>query len=176
MRRLSLLCVLAVATLLGYGAAGPYLAISAISDAVRSEDATALAKQIDFPPLRESLKRQLRDATLRKAGADTQASLLGGFGVAIAGQLSDVAVDAMVTPIGIGALMEGHKSWNRLSGVAPPTRDTARDRPDPFADASRRFESLSRFTVTVEGSDGSPVVFVLTRKGLRWKLSDIRIA
>ena len=47
--------------------------------------------------------------------------------------------------------------------------------PDPLRDASYRFESPSRFTATVRNADGDPVVFVLTRDGLRWKLTDIQL-
>ena len=46
---------------------------------------------------------------------------------------------------------------------------------DPLADARYRFESTTRFTATVTDRSGEPLVFVLSRQGLRWKLSDIRL-
>jgi hypothetical protein len=42
-------------------------------------------------------------------------------------------------------------------------------------DAQYRYESLSRFTATVHDDQGRPVVFVMTRHRLRWRLSDIRL-
>lgn len=151
------------------------MTVDAIREAVRTEDARALAKQIDFPPLRDSLKRQLRDAMLRKVGVEAQSSLLGALGMTVAGGLADGAVEAMVTPAGIGALMEGRKTWNRLSGLPPPSRGDSGDRPQPLQDVRYRFESPSRATATVRSDGGGETVFVLTRKGLRWKLSDIRL-
>ena len=169
------IAAIALVALLAWVAAGPYMTVNAIRDAVRTEDASALAKQIDFPPLRDSLKRQLRDAMLRRVGIEAQSSLLGALGMTVAGGLADGAVEAMVTPAGIGALMEGHKTWNRFSGLPPPAPEDTGDRPQPLQDPRYRFESPSRVTATVQGDDGSETVFVLTRKGLRWKLSDIRL-
>ena len=45
----------------------------------------------------------------------------------------------------------------------------------PLKDSHKRFESTSRFTATVTTPDGRPVVFVLDRQGLRWRLTDIRL-
>lgn len=163
------------AALLAYTAAGPYLAINAIREAVKTEDSRALARQVDFPALRTSLKAQLTDRVVREAGAEAQSSLVGAFGLRLATGLVGGAVDAMVTPAGLGALMEGRKLWNRGAGIAPPSRADTGQQPEPLRGAVQRYESPSRFTATVHDDAGRPVVFVLTRDGLRWKLSDIRL-
>jgi hypothetical protein len=167
--------VAVLAALLAYTAAGPYLAINAIREAVKTEDSRALAKQVDFPALRSSLKAQLNDRLVRQAGPEAQSSLFGAFGLRLATGLVGGAVDAMVTPSGLGALMEGRKVWNRGSGIAPPSRSDTSQQPDPLRDAVQRYESPSRFTATVHDDSGRPIVFVLSRDGLRWKLSDIRL-
>ena len=170
---LALALLLAV---LGYAAAGPYLAVHAIGKAVREENAAALAKHVDFPPLRASLKAQLTDRVVRTVGIEAQSGLLGALGTGVAGSLVGGTVDLMVTPAGLGAMMEGRKVWNRVGGLPPPSAsDDTWERHDPLRDAERRFESTSRFTATVRTDAGDPVVFVLTRDGLRWKLSDIRL-
>ena len=56
MKKLAWLSAIAALLLLAYTAAGPFLAIHAIRDAVRSEDSRALSKRVDFPALRQSLK------------------------------------------------------------------------------------------------------------------------
>jgi len=38
-----------------------------------------------------------------------------------------------------------------------------------------RYESASRFTATIHDDHGKPIVFVLRRTGLRWRLADIRL-
>ena len=172
---LALLVVVAV-LLFGYLAAGPFLAYNAIRTAVQAHDTAELAEHVDFPVLRRNLKLQIDDYVVRKAGADVQSSLLGAFAVRIASGVAGGMVDTMVTPAGIGALLEGRTIWHRASGggVADNTYENAPP-PDRLREASYGFESLSRFTATVEDEDGDPVTFVLSREGLHWKLTDIRL-
>lgn len=161
-------------TLGAYVAAGPYLTIRAIQQAVQEDDTRALARQVDFPALRGSLKLQLDDYLVRSAGAEAQDSAFGRLGLRLASGLAGGAVDAMVTPIGLAGIMEGRRVWRRVDVRAPP-RAPGESAPMPLRDAVHRYESPSRFTATVYDEAGRPVVFVLTRKGLRWRLSDIRL-
>lgn len=173
---------LVIALLLALGAyvgAGPYLTVRAIRVAVKTQDAAALSRQVDFPALRASLKRQLGDRLLREAGPDMQSNLFGAIGLSLAGGLIGGVVDSMVTPLGLGAMMEGRKVWKRVDGGLSP-QDAPGDgsiapEPEPLHDARYRYESLSRFTATVQDDSGHPLVFVMTRDGLQWRLSDIRL-
>lgn len=170
-----------LAVLLGsYVVAGPYLTFRAIRSAVQTQDAAALSDQVDFPALRASLKAQLSDRLVRAVGIDGQSGMLGAIGMTVAGGLVNGAVETMVTPVGLGALMEGRKVWNRIGdGIAHPDvadpSTVAGERPQPLQRAEYRYESASRFTATVHDDSGKPIVFVMTRNGLRWKLSDIRL-
>jgi hypothetical protein len=166
-----------VVALLAWTAAGPYMTVHAIRDAIEARDSAALARQVDFPALRGSLKAQLGDRIAREAGAQAQDNPFAAFGLVVANGLAGGLVDAMVTPAGLGAMMEGRKVWDRATGLPPPGSDAARASPRerPLHDAEYRFESLSRFTATVQDDQGRPVVFVMTRSGLRWRLSDIRL-
>ena len=83
----------------------------------------------------------------------------------------ETAVDAMATPTGLAALMEGRAVWKRLRD--PGGTDPAA--PEPLHDARYRFESLSMFTATIRNEDGAPIVFVLHRQGVHWMLADIRL-
>ena len=176
-RGLKIVAAVLVALLLGitaYAASGPYLAVRAIRSAVRDNDAAALAGYVDFPALRGSLKAQLQDRLARRAGEDMQASAIGALGLSIAGGVIDGAIDSMVTPLGIGALMQGRIIASRLEGsFATVVTDNARA---PVQDAVYRYESASRVTATVRTQSGTPVVMVLTRNGLHWRLSDVRLA
>ena len=163
----------------GYVAAGPYLTVRAIKSALREQDAGALSEQVDFPALRASLKAQLLDAMVREAGDGVQANPLGAFALTMATGLVNATVEAMVTPVGLAGVMEGRKLWsNALDSFRRPTTDAQGApvaAPEPLRDARYRYESLSRFTATVEDESGKPVVFVLRRDGLNWKLADIRL-
>lgn len=178
MRKWLALVVLLLAGLLGYVAAGPYITVHAIRTAIQRQDANTLARNIDFPALRASIKAQLMDQLVRAAGVDAQSSVLGALGANVAGGMVDGAVETLVNPYGLAALIEGQKTWDRLGDrfsnpnmIDPPQAP----REKPWKDADHHYESLSRFTVTVKDGENRPVVFVLTRAGLRWKLSDIRI-
>lgn len=174
MKKWLVLALVVLVALVGYVAAGPYLTVRAIRIAVKEQDAAALSRQVDFPALRASLKAQLDDRLLRRAGPDLQSNPFAAIGLSIANSLVGGGVDAMVTPAGLGALMEGHKIWKRVDdGIS--TRDPSVPAPEVLHDASYRYVSASRFTATASDEDGRPMVFVMTRHGLRWKLSDIRL-
>jgi len=164
----------AVLVLAVWTVAGPWLAVRAIDDAIQANDAQALARQVDFPLLRASLKRQLADRVVRAAGPDVQASALGAFGLGLATGATSLAVDATVNPVGLAALLEGRAVWRQVGNdFAPPDPDATTRR--TFEDATYRYESLSRFTATLPDEDGSELVVVLERQGLRWRLVDVRL-
>lgn len=177
MKKWLALIVAALIALAAWVAAGPFLSINALRAAVKSQDTAALAEHVDFPVLRSNLKAQLDDYVLRQAGSDVQSNPFGAIALRIAGGLTGGAVDALLTPAGIGAVMEGRNLWQRASGAGIDRDDPyAHATPtDPLKDARYRFESTTVFTATVPDRSGDPVVFVLTRDGLRWKLSDIRL-
>lgn len=176
MKKWIALAVLALALVVGWLAAGPFVAIHAIRSAIAEQDAAKLSEYVDFPALRTSLKQQIDDYVVRRAGADVQSNLLGALALSLASGASGTAVDALATPAGLAALMEGRNFWHRLSGqrqgedayaAAPPR--------DPLEGASYRYESLSRFTATVRNADGDPVTFVLSRQGWVWRVTDVRL-
>lgn len=175
-RRLVVL-VAAGVLLLGYIAAGPFIAVDSIRGAIKAQNTAELARHVDFPMLRANLKAQFDDYLARRAGPDVQSSIFGAFGVRIASGVAAGSVDAMVTPAGLGAMLGGRTLWHRVSGAGMVDGDTYQHAPppDPFEGATYGFESPARFTATVRNDDGEPMVFVLTRDGLRWKLSDVRL-
>ncbi len=176
MKKWLLATILVLLALGGYVAAGPYIAYTAIRNAVESKDTAKLSRNVDFPLLRANLKLQLDDYMVRRAGADVQSSVFGVFAVRVASGLAGAAVDTMITPAGLAAILEGRAVVHRVAGdtgsdpyrPAPPT--------NPLRDPSYRFESLSRFSATIPGDDGEDFDLVLSRHGMRWKLTDIRLS
>lgn len=163
-----------LALLVAYVAAGPFLTVNAIRDAVETRNTARLSRHVDFPALRGSIKLQVDDYLVSRAGADVQSSLFGAIGLRIASGMAGSAVDTMVTPAGLAAMMGGQTLWNRVTGREVRVDPDATP-PDALEDAAYRFESPSRFTATVIDDAGEPVAFVLTRRGLSWKLSDVRL-
>jgi hypothetical protein len=178
---IALIAVL-LALLLAYAAAGPYMTIRAIRHAVVAQDAGELAEQVDFPSLRASLKAQLLDAVVREAGDDLQSSAMGTIALTLMTGVVNGTVDGMVNPAGLSAVMQGRRLWRNTqdSFRRPAVDGTGEPIPpppqvEPLHDATMHYESASRFTATIRNEDGKPVVFVLKRSGLRWRLADIRL-
>lgn len=176
MKKWLALIVVVLVLVAGGIAAGPFFTINAIRTAVKEQDAARLSQQVDFPSVRTSLKQQVDDYVVRRAGVDMQSSLLGSIALRLASGATDGVVDAMATPAGLAAVMEGRNFWHRLSGQRASDDSYATAPPrDPLEGAKYRFESPSRFTATLNNADGDPVVFVLTRRGFRWKVTDVRL-
>jgi len=178
MKKLLWLTLAVLVVLAGLVFSGPYLTVHGLSRAIEQRDTATLDRYVDFPMLRANLRAQLSDYVVRRAGPEMQSNLFGALLLSAGERLSATAVDALVTPTGIGAVLEGHTLWKRASNdLDSPTNDPyAAPRPArPLKDAEHHFESLSRFTATAYTPEGAPVVFVLHRSGLRWKLVDIRL-
>jgi hypothetical protein len=177
MKKWIALLVLVVLAFAGWIAAGPFLTVNAIREAVATEDTAALQKHVDFAAVRSSLRGQVEDAIARRSGVDADTHPLGVLALGLANSAAGGIVDALATPAGIGAVLQGRGLLHRLRGGGIKADDTYAHQPppDPLRDAKYRFESPSRFTATVHTADGDPVVFVLRRQGLRWKLTEIRL-
>ena len=175
MKKWIALIVVVLLALGTYVIAGPYLAINGIRTALAEQDTGKLERHVDFPALRVSIKAQMQDKLARRTG-DMQSNLAGAFALSIANNFVGSGVDAVVTPLGIGALLQGRSLWKRSLGETMDGDAYGKAIPmDPLKQAVRRYESPSRFTATVLDEDGKPMVFVFTRRGLRWKLADIRL-
>lgn len=177
MKKWIALVVLALLALVAWIGAGPFLTIHAIRGAIQDQDAAALSEHVDFPAVRTSLKQQIDDYVVRRAGPDVQSDLLGSIALRLASSATGGMVDAAATPLGLAALLEGRNFWQRLDGSRrnEDTPYAAAPARDPLEGARYRYESPSRFTATVLNADGDPVVFVLTRKGLKWRVSEVRL-
>ena len=124
MKKWLALPVLAAVLLLGYAAAGPFLAYNGIREAVKAQDTAALAEHVDFPVLRGNLKARIDDYVVRRAGPGMQSNVFGAFAVRVASGLAGGLVDTLVTPAGLAALLEGRTVWHRASGGGSRTTPT----------------------------------------------------
>lgn len=140
--------IAALVLLAAYVIGGPYLAIRGISQAIEQRDTGKLARHVDFGAVRVNIKAQLN--------------------------LTGAGVDTFVTPLGIAALLQGDILWKRAIGDTVGGDTWAPPSPaKPLANTTGHYESLSRYTATTRLEDGSEVVFILSRQGLRWRLTNI---
>jgi hypothetical protein len=151
----------------GWFWASPLIAMHALKASAQAGDRDALADEVDFPAVRESLKSQLKAAVVgklaeRKDGSNAIAALGAMFAVTIA----DGVIDAVISPDGIRTLVAQGKVH-----VAGQTQTDDGSTP-PHWVIERK--GLGRFTAyPVTPGDDKPPILVFTRANLSWKLTDI---
>lgn len=177
MKKLIGVLILAVAAVCAWWFGGPYLTVHGLSKAIEQRDTARLERYVDFPRVRSSLRAQLNDYLVRQAGPELASSPFGALLYGLGDQLGSAAVDTMVTPTGIGALLQGHVLWKRGrnelqgGGAFGPTEPA-----QPLKHAEHHFEALDRFVVDVDRGPGQPPLkVVLEPQGLRWKVVDLQL-
>ncbi len=164
-----------VAVLLIVWIASPVLAGQALIRAAKAGDEQALDRLVDFPSLRSSMKSELSDAVAAHIGRDprVQDSGLGGLGMILAPMLLGGAVDAVVTPQGVAAMIR--------TGQAPDPTDRDPPKPSTKDDGDRIHQSwgyrnVNTFAVTLtrRHDPDRHLALLLDRRGLfGWKLAAI---
>lgn len=177
MKKLIAILVLLVLAVAGGWFGGPYLAVHALSRSIEARDMARLERHVDFPRVRSSLRAQLDDYLVRQAGPDIAASPFGALLYGLGGQLGGAAVDTLVTPVGIRAMLQGHVLWKRGRNELQGGDSWAATEPArPLDGAHHRFERWNRFVVDVPRQDGQPPLrVVLEPQGLRWKVVDLQL-
>ncbi len=155
-----------------YAVAAPYITVHRIKSAARNDDGEALSAHIEFISARQSLKDQMNVMFAKKMAEDEEMkdNPFAALGAAFAGVVVDKMVDAYVTPAGITQLMSGEKPQPRGERSGKDGNSAYRE---PLEDASMSYESLNKFVARIRNQEGGETRFVLTRRGLDWKLTEI---
>lgn len=173
-KRLLIFTTMAMLAFIGWIAAGPYLAMHGIHQAIEKKDIQQLGRHVDYPALRTNIKAQVENRIAHEIN-QRFGDQAGSMNPGVAGMLSDNAVDAMTSPAGIAILLQGSSLAQHAAGSIDPQRGSTTTPPpyDPLKDAKTGFRSPSRFVATVHSAKGNPVDFVFERRGLRWRLTNI---
>jgi len=177
MKKLIGILVALVLAIVAWWFSGPYLTVHGLSKAIEQRDTARLERYVDFPRVRSSLRAQLNDYMVRQAGPDVATSPFGALLYGLGDRIGGAAVDSLVTPTGIGAMLQGHVLWKRgrnelQGGDAFGPTEPAR----PLKNAEHHFEALDRFVIDVDRGPGEPPLkVVLEPQGLRWKVVDLQL-
>ena len=153
------LAVLLVIVAGGWLWGSPYLTLAQMKKAADARDLTALSARVDYPAVRADVKTQLRERLEHADG-----SPLDRLGAAIAEQVADPAVDAIVTPEGMRALFASAA----VAQAARPSLASA----EPGEMQVQR-DGLGQFSLTTANGSGPEVVFEL--QGLTWRVTAVRL-
>lgn len=157
-----LVALLAVGGVCAYGYFSPHLALGRLQEAAEADDMATLREQVDFPAVRASLKQQIKARIEQRSQAS--ANPLVALGTALAGSLTEPAVDALVTPETLAKLLRGEAFG---SPEAPRLQLDSRSLP-------MAYNGWDEFVVGPESESGFRVV--LRRDGLfAWTLTDVRL-
>lgn len=153
-----------------YVAAMPYITIHQMKSAAETHDGEALSEHIEFPSVRQSLKDQMNAMFITKMAENNElrGNPFAAVGTVFAEKMVDSMVNSVVTPTVVARLMSGEKT--RAGQDLGRASSSGRK---PLADASMSYETLNKFVVAVKTDEGGEVKFVLRRRGLNWKLTEI---
>lgn len=115
------LLILSAVVVVGAYLAMPILTVRALVRAAETGDEAALERLVDFPAFRESLKEQLTGRLMAEMREDerTDDSALAGLGMLFGPMLVDGAVDALVNPQAIAAMVETAEAPDPADAVTP---------------------------------------------------------
>lgn len=154
---------------------GPFLTVYAISNAVQKKDSEKLASHVAFGQLRQNLKTQFRQSLQNNAQINTANNPFGDIAMVFASTLIEGAVETFVTPEGLEKIVLGKVPT--LNAINSATSDAGDKMVTEGARKKQeyryKYQSLNRFSVWLVNQNKQETQFVLTRKGLSWKLTNI---
>lgn len=186
----------AVVAIAAYWYWSPFLAARQLQTAAQSRDAAAFNKRVDYPKVRESIKRDFSamfEDNLAKSGSDNAIARAGAaFGARLGGVMVNRFVDAVVRPeMMMRAIQSGQLSPVRDKPPSEPvqTDNTAGSQPDIGPVKSKptwtyEREGLDKVVLyamqaeetNTSGGKKSGLGLVLQRSGFaNWKLTEVRL-
>lgn len=154
-----------------YLVTSPYITVYQMKSAIANHDIEAFSKHVEYPSIRQNLKDQMK-AMFTKKTNESKDNPFATMGASFAGMMVDKIIDTYVTPSSITQLMSGEKPKLGLGNNNVESNNPSRK---PLADASMSYESIDKFVVKVKNTDGGEGRFILRRRGINWKLTEIII-
>lgn len=129
--------------------ASPLLAVRGLVSAAKSGDQAALEQRVDFPALRQSMKNEMNARLVAEMRKDLgeHDKALGGLGMLLAPSFISSAVDSLITPKTVAAMVaEGREPRaSDAVGEAKPKPEN----PDNRIKRSYSYRGLDTFAVTL---------------------------
>ena len=152
----------------------PFLAAQGLIQAARAGDAVQLERRVDFPAFRASLRQELNArATLEIRERAKGDAGLTALGMLLAPSLVDGAVDNLVTPQAVAAMV---RSAEKPQPDAPAPAADAPAAPKDRLHQSWAYRGPNTFAVTLTRQDrpDDPLVLLMSRRGpFTWRLSGV---
>ena len=162
--------------LIGWFYYTPYMAFDSLKKAAARGDAQAVAEHVDFPSLRESIKSWIKVPMMKRMVKAMKDNPFAGLGLMIANAVVDPMVDAMISPAGLAAMMEGKSPSPQENGVAAERQDDSKSGSGKDIEVSKGYAGFDQFEYSAKERGGKfEVTLVFHRYGFRWKLAEVRL-
>ncbi len=163
--------VVVAALLIGWAIASPYVVSQQMKSAAEARDGEALSDHIEFPTLRQNFKDQLNAAMAKEMSKEVEDNPFAALGAAFGTMMVEGMVDAYVTPASITEMMKGEApNEAKKQGSSESAK-----RENAFRDAKLSYKAWDKFSISVPTEDGEVTKFILQRRGIGWKLTNIVI-
>jgi hypothetical protein len=163
--------VIVTALLVGWAISSPYVVSQQMKSAAEARDGEALSEHIEFPTLRQNVKDQLNAAMAKEMINEVESNPFAAMGAAFGSMMVEGMVDAFVTPASITEMIKGESA----KGARKQSSSEGTEPGKAFKDAELSYKSWDKFSIAVSAEDGEVTSFVLQRRGLGWKLTNIVI-
>lgn len=145
-------------------ASGPPHALTNISSAAYKNDTSKLEDNIDFPQLKENIKKQVNIQVQDTLDRELDGNIFTEFANYLTDSITEIAVDELISPASIGSLLRANKN-----GI---------DQPGFFyfvKEVKYSFHSPSVVIATIKQGKDKGTKMSLERQGFSWKLVNITI-
>lgn len=166
--------IVIIIAILAYLYASPYLALRNIKSAAQQGNSEQLNQYIDYPSVRQSLKDQLNAHMLKELRQENN-NEFAALGAMLAKSMTDTLLDTVITPTGVGLMLQGK---NLNPSHMPSSNSTEQTTPqEEKVEYNAYYTSMNRFVVDVNNKQrhDQRVQVVMERDGLSWKLKELII-
>lgn len=170
----------ALAALIGLAAlwyfASPTWTLRSMASAAKAGDADKLVSYIDFPKVQQSAKSQIKAQFAREMMGQNNG--FAALGMAIAIQMVDPMIDAVISPEAMRAAFARRAAGTTKPGREPPPATAgATDKPFGLDTAKAEIvrDDFDHFRLLDKDKGSKAGELVFERRGFGWVLADIRM-
>ncbi|PTQ88484.1 DUF2939 domain-containing protein [Agitococcus lubricus] len=154
--------------------ASPYYAVYQFQEAIRSKNTAKLNSLIDYPAVKESLKKSLSQTMSAALLTEKTDNGMNAFATMFANAFVNPLVDTLITPDNLALML----SAKQPDGLDKETTDIAPSKTTQDLEFKQSYQGINTFVVDVYDSQQPTLVFnfEFSRTGiLSWQLTALKI-
>lgn len=170
--------IIILIAILAYLYASPYLALKNLKSAAEQNDIETINQYIDYPSVRQGLKDQLNAYMLKELQQEKN-NEFAKLGSMLASSMTDSLLDAVITPAGIGLMVQG-KNLNPSHMPIQTSDNNSQDnatKDEEKVEYKMYYTSFNRFVINVNNKQhhNQRVQVIMQRDGLSWQIKQLLI-